>query len=121
MFEIFESPNQRVSKVDDGQRGRNLRCAAFIIQVDFGARIDHNQTLALQFMISGETKGQDTIHGVPTSDTAETIVYVGPQASYTWSARLSAQLGFDYPVGTWSSGDQMVPGWRLRAAVNWRF
>lgn len=85
------------------------------------ALLNHQQTLAVQAVVSGETKEQDTLHGVATGDTAETIVYLGPQVSYTWSTRLSAQLGFDYPLSVRSTGDQIVPGWRIRAAFNWRF
>jgi hypothetical protein len=78
-------------------------------------------TLALQAVVSGESKGQDTINGVATDDTATTVVYLGPQLNFTWSGRLSAQLGADFPVSVASSGDQIVPDYRIRAAFIWRF
>ena len=80
-----------------------------------------NQTLSLQVVVSGESKDQDTIHGVPTDDTAITSVFLGPQINYTWSSRLSAQIGADLPVSIVSSGEQVVPTYRIRAAVTWRF
>jgi hypothetical protein len=83
--------------------------------------LGHKYTLAGQFVISGETKGQDTVQGVPTDDTAETIVYVGPQINVTWSSRLSAQVGADLPVSIQSTGDQLVPDYRVHGAVTWRF
>ncbi|HXT10315.1 MAG TPA: hypothetical protein VN873_02045 [Candidatus Angelobacter sp.] len=78
-------------------------------------------TLSLQAIVSGETKAEDTIHGVPTDDTEETIVYLGPQINFTWGSRLSTQLGADLPVSITSTGEQIVPTWRIHAAVTWRF
>ena len=83
--------------------------------------LGHKYTLAAQCIVSGETKGQDTVHGVPTDDTAETIVYVGPQINFTWSSRLSVQAGADLPVSINSTGDQLVPNYRIHAAATWRF
>lgn len=83
--------------------------------------LGHKCTLAAQVIVSGETKGEDTVNGVPTDDTAETIVYLGPQINFTWSSRLSAQAGADLPVSIHSTGDQLVPDYRTRAAVTWRF
>ncbi len=81
----------------------------------------HEYTLALQAAVSGESKGEDTINGVATGDTAITAVYLGPQIDFTWSSRLSAQLATDLPVSITSSGQQIVPSYRLRAALTWRF
>jgi hypothetical protein len=78
-------------------------------------------TLTLQAVVSGESKGQDTINGVPTDDTAITAVYLGPQISFTWSSRLSTQIGADLPVSIVATGQQIVPNYRIRAALTWRF
>ena len=78
-------------------------------------------TLALQAVVSGESKGEDTINGIATSDTAITSVYMGPQVSFTWSDRLSAQIAADLPVSMASSGEQIVPDFRIRGAITWRF
>lgn len=83
--------------------------------------LGEKDTLALQAVVSGETKGEDTIGGVATDDTAITSVFLGPQLTYSWSARLSAQLAGDLPVSIVSSGQQIVPNFRIRAAVTWRF
>ncbi len=79
------------------------------------------QTFALQAVVSGESKGLDTVSGVPMDDTGITSVFLGPQINYTWSDRLSAQVGADLPVSIVSSGEQIVPTCRVRAAVTWRF
>ena len=78
-------------------------------------------TLALQAVVSGESKGEDTINGVATGDTAMTSVYLGPQINFTWSGRLSAQIAADLPVSIASSGQQLVPDYRIRAGITWRF
>ena len=80
---------------------------------------DH--TLALQCIVSGDTKGQDSLQGDAMGDTAETLVYLGPQLTFTWTDRLSALLGVDVPVFIHSTGDQLMPDLRVRAAVTWRF
>jgi hypothetical protein len=83
--------------------------------------LGHVHTLALQAVVSGETKGQDTVNGEAMDDTAVTSVFLGPQISYTWSSWLSAMVGADLPVSIVSSGEQLVPNYRVRAAVTWRF
>lgn len=83
--------------------------------------LGHEHTLSLQAVVSGESKGQDTLNGVATDDTAITSVFLGPQLNYTWSSRLSAMVGADLPVSIVSSGEQLVPTYRVRAAVTWRF
>jgi len=83
--------------------------------------LTHTYTLALQALVSGESKGKDTVHGVPDGDSAETIVYLGPQIDFTWSSRLSAQLGVDIPLSIDNSGLQAVPDYRVHAGLTWRF
>ena len=78
-------------------------------------------TIALSFTTSGETKGPDTFAGVPDGDSAETIIYVGPEISATWTDQLSAHIGVDLPVSIANSGEQLVPDYRIHAAVTWRF
>jgi hypothetical protein len=78
-------------------------------------------TVSLQAIVSGEYKKEDTIHGVATNDTATTSVFLGPQVNFTWGSELSAQVGADLPVSIRSSGDQIVPTYRIHAAVTWRF
>lgn len=83
--------------------------------------LGHLHTLSLQAIVSGETKGQDTAAGVQTEDTAVTEVYLGPQVNFTWSSTLSAHLGLDLPVSIAATGQQLVPDYRVRAALTLRF
>jgi hypothetical protein len=78
-------------------------------------------TLSLQAVVSGESKGLDTLNGANVDDTGVTSVFLGPQINYTWSSRLSALLGADLPLSIVSSGEQIVPTWRIRGAVTFRF
>ena len=78
-------------------------------------------TISLQVVVSGESKGKDTFADVPDDDSAETIVYVGPKISFTGSENFSAHVGADLPVSIENSGEQVVPDFRVHAAVTWRF
>lgn len=78
-------------------------------------------TVALQAVVSGETKGKDTANGAPDGDSAATIVYAGPQINFTWSDKLSAQVGVDLPVSIANSGVQAVPDYRIHAGLTLRF
>jgi hypothetical protein len=83
--------------------------------------LGHSYTLSIQGIVSGETKGKDTFAGVPDEDSAETLVYLGPQVNFTWGSKLSALAGVDLPVYRDNSGTQVMPNYRVRAAVTWRF
>jgi hypothetical protein len=78
-------------------------------------------TLALQGIVSGEYKGPDTFAGVDDEDSAVTIVYLGPQINLTWSDKLSFQAGVDVPVSRYNTGVQVVPDYRVHAALTWHF
>ncbi|MEY2407899.1 MAG: hypothetical protein QOF48_569 [Verrucomicrobiota bacterium] len=77
--------------------------------------------VGVQANISGEHKGKDDLKGEAADDTAITAVYVGPQLTVTWKARLTAELGAGWPVHLDNSAFQSVPDYRILAAVNWRF
>ena len=87
----------------------------------FRSALQHKYTLSLQAVVSGESKGADTVAGVATEDTAATIVYLGPQINFTWGSKLSARVGADLPVSIETTGDQVVPDYRVHAALTWRF
>ena len=83
--------------------------------------LNDNYTIAIQAAVSGETKGMDTFNGVPDPDSAETIVYLGPEIQFTWLENLSAHVGADLPVSIENSGEQIMPNYRIHAALTWRF
>ena len=83
--------------------------------------LGEKSTLALQVVTSGESKGLDTFGGEADPDSATTAVYLGPQLSYTFGSQLSAQAGVDLPVSIENTGVQVVPDYRIRAALTWKF
>ena len=87
----------------------------------FYVLLQDEYSLALQAVVSGEYKGKDTFQGATAEDTGVTAVYLGPQASFTWGANFSAQVGLDLPVSIENTSLQTVPDYRIRAALTWRF
>jgi hypothetical protein len=83
--------------------------------------LSHKYTLALQAVVSGETKGRDTFRGEKAEDTGVTAVYVGPQINFTWGGNLSAQVGADLPVSIDNTALQAVPDYKVRAGFTWHF
>jgi hypothetical protein len=83
--------------------------------------LEHDFTVGLQGVISGESKGKDTLGGVSQDDTARTGVYAGPQLDFTWGTSLGAELGVDLSVVQNNSALQIVPDYRLRGGFTWRF
>jgi hypothetical protein len=83
--------------------------------------LGEKSTLTFQLVTSGESKGLDTFGGEADPDSAATAVYLGPQLSYTWGSQLSALLGADLPVSIENTGAQVVPDFRIRAALTWKF
>jgi len=83
--------------------------------------LNHQYTLTLQAVVSGEYKGKDTFQGEPAEDTGVTAVYLGPQLSFTWGANLAAYLAGDLPVSIQNTSLQTVPDYRIRAGVTWHF
>ena len=75
----------------------------------------------MQFAMTGEAKGKDVFRGQKADDTAVTGVFLGPEFSYTWKEKLSADLGAEFPVILHNTSLQAVPDYKLRAAINWRF
>jgi len=83
--------------------------------------LGHQHTLALQAVVSGEHKDTDTFQGASADDTGVEAVYLGPQLSFTWSNKLSAQAGADFPITIHNTSLQTVPDYRVRAGLNWHF
>jgi hypothetical protein len=81
----------------------------------------HDATLGVQVELSGETKGNDTLAGERTGDTAINEVFLGPGLFFTHGTSLAAGVNVDVPVFQHNSGLQIVPDYRLRGSVSWQF
>jgi hypothetical protein len=85
------------------------------------ALLAHNYSLGVQAVLSGETKGKDTQQGESLDDTGITALYVGPGFSFTWGTSLAADVALDLPAIQDNTAVQIVPNYRIRGGVTWRF
>lgn len=77
--------------------------------------------LGSQVVFSGETKGTDSVQGQKVSDTGITALYLGPSVRFTWGIHLAAEITADLPVLQNNTALQIVPNYRLRGGISWRF
>lgn len=83
--------------------------------------LEHEKTLALELNASGENKGVDRLGGVPQNDTGITSVFLGPKFLATWKGAFSTEVAVAFPVSIHNTGLQVVPDYRVRGSLNWRF
>jgi len=83
--------------------------------------LNDNYSVSVQLVVSGENKKRDTFRGVIAEDTGVTAVYLGPQINFTWSEKFSAEIGADLPVSIANTALQIVPDYRIRAGITYRF
>ncbi len=83
--------------------------------------LSHDSSVALQAVVSGETKGNDTVNGEKTNDTGVTNLFVGPRIQFTWGTSLYAEGTFELPAVQNNTSRQIVADYRLRGAAVWRF
>jgi hypothetical protein len=74
-----------------------------------------------QVRFSGETKDTDTLDGQRVGDTGITALYLGPAFRFTWGVNLGAEIAADLPVLQNTTELQIVPDYRLRGGITWRF
>lgn len=74
-----------------------------------------------QVLFSGETKGNDTLKGEDTGDTALTALYLGPAFRFGWGDSLGAEITAQLPVLQNNTQLQILPDYRLLGGVTWRF
>jgi hypothetical protein len=85
---------------------------------DLGRR---DYTFGVRAVLSGESKGKDTLDGDDLDDTAITSMFVGPGITFTWGDSLSADVTGELPVLLNNSALQIVPDYRIRGGITWRF
>jgi hypothetical protein len=83
--------------------------------------LEHDYSLALQGLLTGETKGKDHQLGVKLDDTAVTNLFVGPRILFTWGTSLALEGSVELPVVQHTTELQIVGDYRLRAGAIWRF
>lgn len=76
--------------------------------------------LGLQFVVSGEHKDMDRFRGEAAEDTGITSVFVGPRVVGSWG-KMSGEIAVELPVSIENTALQVVPDYRVRASVAFRF
>lgn len=85
------------------------------------AYLDHGWSVGLQAIVAGETKGKDELAGAPVDDTAATYLYAGPALRVGYGTSLSAEVVGDIPFVRNETDLQIVPDYRIRGGLVWRF
>jgi hypothetical protein len=83
--------------------------------------LHHTYTLGLQAHVSGETKSKDRQQGLRLDDTAITTLFVGPALIFTWGTALAIEAAADLPAIQNNTSLQIVPDYRIRGGLSWRF
>jgi hypothetical protein len=83
--------------------------------------LENNGAIALQAIFGGDSKGQDTQAGNRLSDTAFTYLYAGPGLIGRIGSQFGLEIQGEIPVVRHETSLQIVPDWRMRAAISWKF
>lgn len=92
---------------------------AFVLTGD--ALFGEPYTVRAQVLLSGETKGNDSLGETHLNDTGITSLFLGPQFGFAWGTHLAVEIGADLPVLLNNTALQIVPDYRLRGGATWRF
>ncbi len=91
------------------------------ISVGYFLQMEARNHVGLQLNLTGDTKGHDWVAGQETPDTANHNVFLGPELTVLHDSTLTAMIGFDLPIYEHNSDAQLVPTWKIRGSVGWRF
>lgn len=84
--------------------------------------LDDDSQIALRARLSGQYKDMDTGKGgVEFTDTAFNGKFLGPELTAMVNHQLQGLLALDLPLDVNNSDLQITPGYRLRAALTYRF
>lgn len=83
---------------------------------------DHDYTMTLGANLSGEYKRKDTgPNGDKQGDTGIRSMFIGPQLALSLGKNLSTEIAYDYPLDINNTEFQIVPSYKLRAGITYRF
>lgn len=80
-----------------------------------------DSTMVAKIRLSGEYKDKDEQDGVQQDDTGIRSVFWGPTVSFTFGDSLGADVGAEFPIQVNATGYQLIPSYRLKAALSYRF
>lgn len=91
------------------------------VSIGYFLQMEMRNHIGLQLNLTGDTKGHDWVAGQETPDTANHNVFLGPELTVLHDSSLTAMIGFDLPIYEHNSDAQLVPTWKIRGSVGWRF
>jgi len=83
--------------------------------------LTHEHSLAVQALLAEDHKGLDTLAGEPQADTGISVRYAGARLHGTIGQRFAADASAEWPIRIRTTETMVVPDYRLRGAVTWRF
>lgn len=83
--------------------------------------LENDLALALQGVVSGDTKGKDEQAGTSVEDTALTYLYAGPRLLVRVGSKGGVELQGEIPFVRNETSLQIAPNWRIQAALSWKF
>lgn len=83
--------------------------------------LTHSHSLAMQALFSVDRKGLDSLAGTADDDTGANVRYLGARVTGTLARSFESDLSVELPVRIRTTGIMVVPDYRIRAAMTWRF
>lgn len=83
--------------------------------------LENQGAVALQALFGSDAKGQDEQAGQRLSDTAFTYLYAGPGLIGRLGSQFGIEIRGEIPIYRHETSLQIVPDWRMRAAISWKF
>ena len=84
-------------------------------------QVEHQDYMALRLALTGEFKGADRLNGSSVKASKISNIYLGPEFLFALSKDISGQIGVDVRTTGEESGATVVPEFRVRAALAYRF
>ena len=83
--------------------------------------LTHSRSLAVQALFTADRKGLDSLAGTAQADTGASVRYLGARVAGTLGRRFESDVSVELPVRIRTTDTMVVPDYRIRAALNWRF
>lgn len=83
--------------------------------------LEHNYTVAGRLSLAGEYKGKDRFKNENVNGSAISNLYLGPQVFFTYDEHYAGEATVDFRVTDEDSVATVVPEWRIRAGLSYRF
>jgi hypothetical protein len=83
--------------------------------------LTHARSLAVQGLFSSDRQGLDSLAGTAQPDTGADVRYLGARVTGTLGRRFGSDVSLELPVRIRTTDIMVVPDYRIRAAMNWRF